>query len=106
MIANQSHQKTISSGSEHKTELPKEVRKCLSHQELNEWQIKQYRQAIAENMWYMGERMNRYIHWEEAEFDFLHHGYYGCAQKWRMEFCAHRCSHFPNCKLGQLFVKK
>jgi hypothetical protein len=106
MIANQSQQKTISSATDPTDEPTKNDRKCLSHQELNEWQVEQYRQAIDENKWYMSERMGRSVSWEEAEYDFLHNGYYGCAPKWRMEFCAHRCSHYPNCKLGQLFVKK
>ncbi|NLX26700.1 MAG: hypothetical protein GXY61_12220 [Lentisphaerae bacterium] len=106
MIAEDVHPKTTSSSPAQTDEPVQEVRRCLSHQKLNAWQIEQYRRAIDENMWYMGERLGRAVSWEEAEYDFLHNGYYGCAPKWRMEFCSHHCSHFPNCKLGQLFVRK
>ncbi len=78
---------------------------CRAYYELNEWQIIQYRQAIDENKWYMGERLGRIVSWEEAEYDFLHNEYYGCAPKWRKEYCARRCPHFVDCELGQLFLK-
>lgn len=79
---------------------------CQSHYKLNEWQIRQYRQAIEENKWYMGERLGRSVSWEEAESDFLHNGYYGCASKWRKEYCSKRCHHSTECQLGQLFLKR
>lgn len=83
-----------------------ERRTCQAHTKLNEWQIRQYRRAIDENKWYMSERTGRAVSWEEAEHDFLHNGYYGCAPKWRKEYCAHRCSFFSNCALGHLFTKQ
>lgn len=79
---------------------------CRAHWLLNEWQIRQYRKAIDENMWYMGERFGRRVTWEEAEYDFLHNEYYGCAPKWRKEYCANRCPHIVHCKLGQRFTKE
>lgn len=79
---------------------------CKAHWKLNEWQVIQYRRAIDENRWYMGERLGRNISWEEAEYDFLYNGYYGCAPKWRKEYCARICPHFSNCTLGQLFLKR
>ncbi len=78
---------------------------CRSHGKLNEWQIRQYRRAVDENMWYMGERLGRPVSWEEAEYDFLHNGYYGCAPRWRKEYCAERCLHIDECSLGKLFLK-
>lgn len=78
--------------------------KCRSYWKLNEWQIRQYRHAIEENKWYMSEREGRAVGWDEAERDFMHNGYYGCAVKWRKEYCARRCGHFTECKLGQLFA--
>lgn len=78
---------------------------CRAHLKLNEWQVRQYRKAIGENMWYMGERLGRTVTWEEAEYDFLHNEYYGCAPKWRKEYCANRCRHISDCKLGQLFLR-
>lgn len=59
--------------------------------------------AVDENKWYMGERLQRHVDWEEAEKDFLVNGYYGCAPKWRKQFCAVRCSHFISCDLGKGF---
>lgn len=79
---------------------------CRAHWKLNAWQVVQYQRAIDENKWYMTERLGRYVAWEEAEYDFLHHGYYGCAPKWRKEYCARICPHFDNCKLGQHFSKE
>jgi hypothetical protein len=79
---------------------------CRAHWKLNEWQVRQYRRAIDENKWYMGERLGRVVSWEEAEYDFLHNGYYGCAPKWRKEYCSMRCHHFSSCTLGQRFVKQ
>ena len=79
---------------------------CQAHTKLNEWQIRQYRRAIDENKWYMSERTGRTISWEEAEHDFVHNEYYGCAPKWRKEYCASRCHHFSHCYLGQLFAKE
>ncbi len=79
---------------------------CRSYWRLNQWQIRQYRHAIDENKWYMSERLGRAVAWEEAEYDFLHHGYYGCAPRWRKEYCSQHCSFFSDCKLGQLFARQ
>lgn len=78
---------------------------CKAFRKLKDWQVDQYRMAIDENMWYMGERLGRQVDWEEAEEDFLHNGYYGCAPKWRMQYCKHQCTHFSTCDLGHLFAK-
>lgn len=78
---------------------------CRSFSRLKDWQVDQYRMAVDENMWYMGERLGRRVEWEEAEEDFLQNGYYGCAPKWRRQYCQSKCNHFANCKLGQLFTK-
>jgi len=83
-----------------------DARRCRAHWKLNEWQIRQYRHAIDENKWYMSERLGRAVAWEEAENDFLHNGYYGCAPKWRKEYCSNRCHHITHCQLGQLFIKQ
>jgi len=79
---------------------------CQAHTKLNEWQIRQYRRAIDENKWYMSERTGRSVSWEEAEHDFVHNEYYGCAPKWRKEYCAVRCHHFYSCPLGQHFANE
>ncbi|MDF7807536.1 hypothetical protein P4E94_08820 [Pontiellaceae bacterium B12219] len=78
---------------------------CKAFQKLKDFQVDQYRMAVDENKWYMGERLNRMVDWEEAEEDFLHNGYYGCAPIWRKEYCADRCTHFATCGLGREFVK-
>jgi len=78
---------------------------CKAFRTLKDWQVDQYRMAVDENMWYMGEKQGRSVSWEEAEEDFLHNGYYGCAPKWRKEYCAARCSHFIHCGLGRHFCK-
>ncbi|MBN2162238.1 MAG: hypothetical protein JXR25_16585 [Pontiellaceae bacterium] len=87
-------------------EPPKRRGGCRDHHQLNQWQIRQYKQAIEENKWYMGQRLGRAIAWEEAEDDFLHNGYYGCAPKWRKEYCSNRCNHFSECHLGKLFIEQ
>ncbi|QBG48053.1 hypothetical protein EGM51_11835 [Verrucomicrobia bacterium S94] len=79
---------------------------CRSFGQLKDWQIDRYRMAVDENMWYMGERLGRKVEWEEAEEDFLQNGYYGCAPKWRSQYCQSKCSYLANCKLGQLFTRK
>jgi hypothetical protein len=96
----------IESQSNTRTPENREAQRCRAHQEINEWQIRQYRKAIEENMWYMGEQLGRAVTWEEAEHDFLHNEYYGCAPKWRKTYCANRCHHFMDCILGQRFVKQ
>lgn len=78
---------------------------CKAFNKLTHWQVDQYRIAVDENKWYMGERLGRHVEWEEAEYDFLHNGYYGCAPKWRKEYCARRCTHFATCGLGREFCK-
>jgi hypothetical protein len=78
---------------------------CKAFQKLKDFQVDQYRIAVDENKWYMAERLNRFVDWEEAEEDFLHHGYYGCAPVWRKEYCASQCPHFATCSLGQHLVK-
>lgn len=77
---------------------------CRAFRSLKAWQVRQYRIAVDENKWYMGERRGRDVDWKEAEHDFLHNGYYGCAPKWRNEYCTKLCSHFPTCALGQKFI--
>ena len=78
---------------------------CEAFKKLKAWQVRQYRIAVDENQWYMGERLGRNVDWQEAEKDFLLNEYYGCAPKWREEFCAGLCSHFESCKLGQHFCR-
>jgi hypothetical protein len=78
---------------------------CKAFQKLKDFQVDQYRMAVDENKWYMGERLDRNVDWDEAEEDFLHNGYYGCAPIWRKEYCAGKCSHFSTCGLGREFVK-
>ena len=78
-------------------------RGCPAFRTLKHWQADQYRIAVEENRWYLGERLGRHVDWEEAETDFLHNGYYGCAPKWRRHFCASKCTHFTSCDLGQYF---
>ncbi|MDF7824921.1 hypothetical protein P4B35_12935 [Pontiellaceae bacterium B12227] len=78
---------------------------CQAFKKLKDWQVDQYRIAVDENKWYMGERLGRYVEWEEAEEDFLHNGYYGCAPKWRKEYCARKCTHFATCGLGREFCR-
>lgn len=78
---------------------------CKAHPKLTEWQVGQYRRAIDENKWYMSEQLGRAVSWEEAEYDFLHNEYYGCAAKWRTEYCTNRCNHFSACTLGKRFLE-
>ena len=78
---------------------------CKAFRELKDWQIRKYRIAVDENKWYMGERLNRNIDWTEAELDFLHNEYYGCALEWRNEYCSDLCQHFSSCNLGQNFCE-
>ena len=78
---------------------------CKSFKKLKDWQVDQYRMAVDENMWYMGERLGRPVDWEEAEEDFLHNGYYGCAPKWRKQYCKDKCTHFATCALGHHFTR-
>ncbi len=73
---------------------------------MNEWQIHQYRAAIAENKWYMSERTGHPVSWKEAEKDFLHNQFYGCAPKWRAEFCAVHCSCSDTCNLSKNFCEQ
>lgn len=78
---------------------------CVSFPNLKAWQVRQYHIAVEENKWYMGERLGRKVAWQEAEMDFLENEYYGCAPKWRKEFCAKLCSNFKGCNLGQHFCR-
>lgn len=84
---------------------PEKKQGCRAFRQLKDWQVDQYRIAVDENRWYMGERLTRHVDWEEAEHDFLHNGYYGCAPKWRKEYCAQKCTHFSTCGLGREFCK-
>jgi len=104
MIRDQCDQQTSPTSEE--SEDPPVSNGCKAHLNLNEWQIRQYRHAVNENKWYMSERLGRVVDWEEAEHDFLHNEYYGCAPKWRKEYCAGRCHHFTGSKLGQNFAKQ
>jgi len=76
---------------------------CRAFKILLAWQLKRYRRAVEENKWFMSENTGRDVGWKEAEYDFLVNEYYGCAPKWRMEFCASKCNHFSDCSLGQHF---
>jgi len=76
-------------------------KECRAFHKLKDWQIRQYRSAVNENKWYMGERLGQYVEWKAAEQDFLQNEYYGCAPKWRNEFCSALCNHFSSCNLGQ-----
>jgi hypothetical protein len=92
-----------------KASLKKEAQKsskikgCVAFSKLKAWQVRQYRIAVDENKWYMAERIGQDIAWKEAELDFLQNGYYGCAPKWRNEFCVDLCKHFSSCNLGKHF---
>jgi hypothetical protein len=79
---------------------------CRAFTKLKTWQVRQYRIAVDENKWYMGERLGRDIPWKDAERDFMLNEYYGCAPKWRKEFCTSLCNHFSNCNLGKKFIRK
>jgi hypothetical protein len=94
------------SSPENEPDSPPDPASCQAHRNLNEWQVRQYRHAVNENKWYMSERLGRAVDWEEAEHDFLHNEYYGCAPKWRKEYCSRRCHHFTDCVLGQRFAKE
>ncbi len=85
------------------TRTARQISSCRAFRQLQAWQVEQYCQAVNENRWYMGERLRRDIDWQEAEKDFLHNEYYGCAPKWRKEFCTARCKHFHICDLGRYF---
>lgn len=74
---------------------------CRAFHALKDWQVGQYRKAVDENKWYMGERLGRQVDWAEAEADFLRNGYYGCAPKWRRHYCTSKCMHFATCELAQ-----
>lgn len=76
---------------------------CKEFHALNRWQIEQYRKAVDENKWYMNEQSEGTVDWQEAEYDFLLNGYYGCAQKWRKEYCSNRCRFISSCELGRKF---
>lgn len=78
---------------------------CRAFEGLKDFQVDQYRDAIHENKWYMGERLGREVPWEEAEKDFLHNDYYGCAPKWRKAYCKDQCTHFHTCALGKHFCR-
>ena len=78
---------------------------CRAFRKLKNWQIEQYRKAVDENKWYMNEKLGRIVGWKEAEADFLQNGYYGCAPKWRKEYCSSHCGFFTSCTLGQQFCK-
>lgn len=73
---------------------------CQNFKALTEWQIQNYRNAVNENQWYLGERLEREVTWAEAEQDFLENGYYGCAERWRSEYCSSICSFREDCVLG------
>ncbi|HEY5652984.1 MAG TPA: hypothetical protein VIR63_01270 [Pontiella sp.] len=85
---------------------PLKQRSCRKFETLTRWQAEQYRSAVDENKWYLGERMGRTVEWAEAEEDFLHNSYYGCAPKWRKEFCTNQCDHFSGCDLGRQLCKE
>lgn len=80
--------------------------KCIGFHELILWQVERYRQAVSENRWHMGQKYNRWIDWVEAEQDFLNQGYYyGCAEKWRKEYCGELCPFKRDCLLASQLVK-
>ncbi len=83
-----------------------EVPKCSGFHDLTRWQVERYRQAVNENRWYMGQKYNRWIDWVEAEQDFLNQGYYGCAEKWRQEYCGEICPFKGDCLLAIQLVKE
>lgn len=78
---------------------------CQAFRKLKNWQIEQYRRAVDENKWYMSEKSGRIIGWKEAERDFLQNAYYGCAPKWRKEYCSEHCHFFSGCELGRQFCR-
>jgi hypothetical protein len=82
------------------------TRGCASFKTLQTWQIRRYRRAVEENKWYLSEKTGRDVGWDEAEHDFLINEYYGCAPKWRKEYCASKCNHFTDCSLGQHFCRE
>ncbi|MCK4563081.1 MAG: hypothetical protein KAU94_00245 [Verrucomicrobia bacterium] len=79
--------------------------KCVGFHELTLWQVERYQQAVSENRWYMGQKYNRWIGWVEAEQDFFNHGYYGCAENWRHQYCGEICPFKNNCLLAIRLVK-
>jgi hypothetical protein len=88
------------------TRQPLKKKACQAFMKLKAWQVRQYRIAVDENKWYMAERSDRNIDGKDAELDFLNNEYYGCAPKWRKEFCSDLCSHSSSCNLGQHFCGK
>ena len=80
--------------------------KCMAFQALKSWQVDRYRKAVNENRWFMSQKQYRWIDWTEAEQDFLSQGYYGCAEKWRHEYCGEICPFKNNCLLALRLVKE
>lgn len=80
-------------------------RACRAFCDLKDWQVRQYRKAVNENKWFMGEKLGREVRWAEAEQDFLENGYYGNAEKWREEYCTGLCPHSSDCSLAQQFCQ-
>lgn len=82
-----------------------EVVKCRGFQALKSWQVERYRQAVKENRWFISQREYRRVNWTEAEQDFLNQDYYGCAEKWRQEYCGEICPFKENCLLAFQMLK-
>lgn len=80
--------------------------KCPGFKALTRWQVERYQQAVSENRWYMSQKHFRWVAWVEAERDFLNQGYYGCAGKWRQEYCGEICPYKENCLLAIRLVNE
>lgn len=77
--------------------------RCIGFQALKSWQVERYRQAVNENRWYMSQKCNRCVGWQEAERDFCNQGYYGCAEEWRQQYCGKICANRDNCLMAVQF---
>lgn len=91
---------------EHNQSLNGSELRCQGFLDLKNWQVEKYRQAVTENRWYMSQKKSRWVDWSEAELDFLEHGYYGCAETWRNQYCSHICPLKSNCLLALQLVEK
>lgn len=87
-------------------EVPPKTLSCIALRDLMLWQAGKYRSAVDENRWYMSQKQGRYISWNEAELDFCQHSTYGCAERWRLEYCGMRCCKRGSCLLATLFLQK
>ena len=83
----------------------KHAGRCHKYQQLKEWEIRRYRDAVDGHRQDLSRQAGRCVGWAEAAKDFCRRECVDSAEQWRMEYCGLICPARKACLLALHFMQ-